>query len=78
MLAQLSWVHGKGFRQMCLQSCKPVASVAMRQSCELNELSYGLWRSCGSHAIKRKFIAGLSCDSLAAFAGEMRECKLLG
>ena len=67
MLTQLSCVHAQGCRQMCLQSCKTVASAAAGQSCELQELSYGLWHSCGSRAIKRKFIAWLSRGSLGVF-----------
>ena len=77
MLARLSCVHAQCCRQMCLQSCKTATSAAARQPCELHELSYASWRSCGSRAIKRKFIERLSRGSLAAFAGEMHECELL-
>ena len=34
-----------------------------RKIVQLHELSYGLWHSCGSCAIKRKFIAWLSQQS---------------
>ena len=45
MLSRLSCVHAQGCRQLCLQSCKNVASTAARQSRELHELSYRSWHS---------------------------------
>ena len=65
MLSRLPCVHAQGCCQLCLQSCKTVASAAGRQSCEFHELAYSLRGSCRSHAIKCKFIARLSCVRVA-------------
>ena len=77
--AAVRWSHGcLVFTRRAFVRCACiVASADARQSCKLHELSYGLWRSYGSRAIKRKFIARLSRSSLVAFAGKMRECELL-
>ena len=77
MLVQLSCTDTQRCRHMCLQSCKTVASVAARQSCDPYEHPYGSWRSCGSRAIKCKLITRLSRGSLAAFAGEIHGFELL-